>query len=271
MWKYATFVVLFLGICENYVVNCLSPVAVGSTFASSYSELLKSLNGVSPLVPSLIEPRFKSASGLLGKKVPIRFCSDAFTSTKLQYARMVSFCGQGYDVFNFLAIPSPLCNMPMFGADIVVLPGGVIAAIDFQPLSALATHTTTAPYRSNTQMFHKWQTAFPSGGELPPAAKRFFSPYALWTRLGSSYTSDELSSLKLALLEYCQAYCTALKAAPLDASSSDSDRELFLSEYLDYRIANDPAKNMLVGAFGADWTETVLSDVLFPNTKKANA
>jgi len=179
---------------------------------------------------------------------------------------MVSFCGKGYDVFNFLAIPAAEYDLPMFGADIVVLPGGVLAALDFQPLSSSAAHINGAAYQSNLHVFQKWQAEFISfpGGAMPPAAQRYFSPHALWTRFGlESNSTVGMEKLQVALSEYCRAYCNALTEAN-PSSAPDLGREKFLAEYLQYRVENDPAKNLLVGAFGAEWTEAALNQVLFP-------
>lgn len=41
-------------------------------------------------------------------------------------------------------------------------------------------------------------------------------------------------------------------------------RVAMMYEYLDYRIAKDPAKFLLNSAFGRDWTERGLAEVMFP-------
>lgn len=253
----------------------LGTVARGSVFGPVYQEILASFAGKESLSPCNIDERFggqgASLRGVLGKKVEIEFCCEAFTTPRLRYVRMVSFAGQGYDVFNFLAVPAPGCNMPLFGADIVALPGGALAAIDFQPLSSSPDYFTShAAYSTNADKFRAWQNSFPPGGELPAAAKKYFSPYALWTRLGpDSPVEASTARLQLALLDYCHAYTQLLDSTSSQGttiasnSKSEDDSESFLSEYLTYRIENDPAKRLLVGAFGLEWTEAVLNDVLF--------
>jgi hypothetical protein len=52
----------------------------------------------------------------------------------------------------------------------VVLPGGALAAIDFQPLSEDADYLNGPLYAPFESRLKKWQTAFPSGGDLPEAA-----------------------------------------------------------------------------------------------------
>lgn len=119
-------------------------------------------------------------------------------------------------------------------------------------------HTHPA-YHSLQCCHHKWHTELPSGGELPLDAQRFFSPYALWTRLPS------IASVVLenAVEDYVRTY-----AEVVDNSYSNTEYpidETFLSEYLEYRIVKDPAKRLLVGAFGEEWTEKVLREVMFPS------
>ena len=261
---------IFLGVCWITRALALGSVARGSVFQSWYADVLATFGntaGGSPMqLP--VDERFAVASGKLGSKVEIEFLSEAFASPKIRYARMVSFCGKGYDVFNFLAVPEASIDLPMFGADVVVLPGGVLAAVDLQPLSTKTLHLQSSAYQSNSEMFGKWQKEFPPGGAMPSAAQRYFSPHALWTRFGpmSDATSDaQFVKLKQALSEYCQAYCRALnEAGAPSGSEKDDDSEQFLDEYLTYRTENDPAKNMLVGAFGASWTESCLKQVMFP-------
>jgi len=241
-----------------------------SAFAAAYSDVMGRFREVGPLEIVELEGRFESATGRIGNNVEVTFCSEAFRSSKLSYARMVSFSGKGYDVFNFLAIPAIDCDLPMFGVDLVMLPGGVLAAIDFQPTSGLDSHTRGHAYESVKPLFDSWQPMFPSGGPLPPAAQRYFSPCAIWTRFGKSGGEADILFEKMlqALSQYCQVYCDVLKSAKETAfrTSESEERAQFLSDYLQYRIDNDPAKKLLVGAFGETWTDDVLKNVLFPHS-----
>jgi len=259
-----------------------SSVAKGSVFISAYAQLLKTFGTLGPLNSVLLEDRFVVARGKLGPaKVDIEFRSEAFTSSRVRYARMVSFCSvgpepgssdRGYDVFNFLAIPDPQLDFPMFGADIVILPGGVLAAIDFQPMCVSSTLPNSD---ANEAMFRKWQDYFPSGGAMPAEAQRYFSPNALWTRFNldekiegdpNGVDTGKLEKIQIALSEYLNAYCAGLASARTVVDQTKRlERNHFLGEYLQYKIENDPAKNMLVGAFGREWTSAVLSKVLFPS------
>jgi hypothetical protein len=49
------------------------------------------------------------------------------------------------------------------------------------------------------------------------------------------------------------------------ASSDDQEnRRSHQGEYLEYRLANDPARPMLKSLYGPEWTERLLNEVLFP-------
>ena len=254
------------------IVRFTSALSIkSSAFAAAYIDVMGRFREVGPLENVELEGRFESATGRIGNNVEVTFCSEAFRSSELSYARMVSFSGKGYDVFNFLAIPAIDCDLPMFGVDLVMLPGGVLAAIDFQPTSGLDSHTRGHAYESVKPLFDSWQPMFPSGGPLPPAARRFFSPCAIWTRFGKSGGEADgvlFEKMLQAMSQYCQVYCDVLKSVKETAKEGGDEerkeRVQFLSDYLQYRIDNDPAKKMLVGAFGETWTDEVLKRVLFP-------
>ena len=250
------------------------------------------------LVPLAMDPSFTACIGNVGK-VQVQFRAAAFTSPQLRYMRMVSFTGSGYDVFNLVAIPRSGTSLPILGIDIVSLPrtftflppifsplpssllpqvlllaclligstGGALAAIDFQPHVAernelFQTHST---YQSIASCHAKWQTRLPSGGELPQEAQRYFSPFALWTRIpttepGRESKNDGLEKENLhhddpwvvlgqALEEYVAAYASQLTTLSSDTSVENEAPmdEQFLQDYLTYRIEKDPAKRLLIG------------------------
>jgi hypothetical protein len=73
-----------------------------------------------------------------------------------------------------------------------------------------------------------------------------------------------------AFVNHFQTYLNLLDHYESSPSSLlDTERRLHsdtsrLSDYLQYRLDNDPARPMLKRLFGADWTEQVLHDILFP-------
>ena len=98
---------------------------------------------------------------------------------------------------------------------------------------------------------------------MPEAALKFFSPYALWTRIPPN--DDRLDVISNAVDTYVDAYASLLNdVKKIDDILLIKKRQENMKKYLNYRIENDPAKNMLNGAFGIDWTKTVIKDVFFP-------
>lgn len=247
-----------------------------SVFSSWYSEVLALVDAKDPGWKSLEIPGEYGGGGnakigVLGARgagqKEIAFVSEAFSSSRLEYARMVSFCGSGYDVFNLLLMPKLDSCLPIFGADIVCLPGGALAAIDFQPArdGSVGGYYESKLYAPHKDIFAKWQKKLPPGGELPEAAQKYFSPHAIWTRIPPPLESNVAltGDVKYSLLECLGAYLDDLNFDYGEASLKPDPA--FLEGYLRYRIENDPAKNLLIGAFGKAWTDDVLEKVLFPS------
>jgi hypothetical protein len=102
-----------------------------------------------------------------------------------------------------------------------------------------------------------------SGGDIQAETKRFFSPYAIWTRIppdsqgdsGSSSSSssssggaDLMRTVGEGVDEYVRAYSDLLlEHSTTSSKQSGGISEDFLAEYLSYRIEKDPAKRLLVG------------------------
>lgn len=290
---------------------CSALLSCDAAFKTWYSTALSRLSSIEPLTPISVDARYGGTpEGIKGSMVnnEVSLHSEAFESKSLAYLRMVSFSGGtggGYNVFNLMALPRLSSSLPIFSADIVILPGGLLAAIDFQP-----ARDVSSPDDDNERYFelpfyteHKESmtavaSPLPSGGALPVEAQRFFSPQALWTRaamkdvmagLGgeeggeqSVFDTGYMKGVEQAFYGYLDAYIHAIKTIHDDTSDKGGNGngntgsnkaagellklpcETFLSEYLQYRIDKDPARNMLVGSFGEEWTESMLRDVLFP-------
>ena len=202
-------------------------------------------------------------------------------------------------VLNFVMFPDPnireengeYISVPIFGADIVTLPGNKhLVAIDFQPVLPLNDKNGSLfPVRYSTiesklkSTHAKYQLGdnakLPWGGDIPSQAQRFFSPFALWTRLSGDDAVDKVSTVVWdAFQDYLDLYMDLINEVQkhvndgelmIDASDSkNSERSNCVlkgqSDYIDYRRANDPARPMLQRLYGEDWTERVISEVLFP-------
>ena len=223
-------------------------------------------------------------------------------------------------VLNFVLFPSPhiqdgksgeYIGVPILGADIVSLPGNKhLVALDFQPVLALNGSEDGSEESDNTNNEHgnslfpkqyshlekkleeihaKYQKSASDdaepllawGGDIPPQAKRFFSPYALWTRLTDDNAMDTVSSVVYqAYQEYTDLYLELISAVQNDVNAgklvlggttvegdSSSTNPVWKGQidYLEYRRTNDPARPMLQRLYGEDWSESVIGGVLFPD------
>ena len=93
----------------------------GSKFEGWYQRTIQSLSLSEPLVPIQLEDSFSSNLGSLGS-LNVAFSSKAWESKSLRYIRCISFVGEGYDVFNFMAVPRAGYAIPILGIDVVSLP-----------------------------------------------------------------------------------------------------------------------------------------------------
>lgn len=216
-------------------------------------------------------------------------------------------------VLNLVVFPNPNvagCSaLPVLGLDLVTLPNNKhLVAVDIQPLLPLpddadgddATGTTDrriilpsqyADFEERFEELHKKHcldsNALPWGGDIPAVAQRYFSPYAVWTRLGgSSDDDDDGSALTVVqtevwatVIDYVDLYIDLMTKVQQDieagllhiktraqddgASRSNEDAKQGQRDYLLYRRENDPARPMLKSLYGEEWTEKLIGDVLF--------
>ncbi len=220
--------------------------------------------------------------------------------------QMVSY-DQGIHVLNLVLFPNIhqefLLPLPILGMDLVSLPGGKhLIAIDFQPITQLDPHDVKqkrllfpnygkyAKYECKIQELYEKHVVnqkeiLPFGGEIPQPASRFFSPYALWTRLKSDDMDNRAlqiihNEIFCAFCEYFDLYLELLVDVQKDLQDSngegkinetqlDNDEISFEDikqghcDYLSYRQQNDPARPMLTRLYGNQWTEEVISEILF--------
>jgi len=231
----------------------------------------------------------------------------------------------GIHVLNLVLFPNVALALPVLGMDLVTLPGGKnLIAIDFQPILApplvhddeSSDNNTQEPppppplfppqyakYEKRIQQLHQKHVLnqseiLPWGGDIPPKAQRFFSPYALWTRIqGEGVLNTIQNEVFDAFRDYFDLYLEIMMEVSVSASVSESvvagdsiasitststsssgqeevagmessidllgDIKDGHRDYLNYRRANDPARPMLTRLYGEDYTEEVIAKVLF--------
>lgn len=209
----------------------------------------------------------------------------------------------GIHVLNFVIFPNINYDIPIFGADIVSLPGNRhLVAIDLQPVRVRVPAATKTSLQEEgktnevegvlnlskdhlyrlKELHAKHVQKFPWGGDIPKAAQRFFSPYALWTRLihdhGRERDYDPIHLLQTDLFRCFQDYLDLYGDIVVEAATLQDDHNHYYgpeirhsiergqSDYVSYRYMNDPARPLLKRLYGEEWSERLLSEVLFQRT-----
>ena len=198
---------------------------------------------------------------------------------------------QGIHVLNLVLFPDVSLPLPVLGVDLVTSPGGKhLMAIDFQPIlppQESGVNMFPQPYdhyRTKLQVLHQkyvldQKDVMPWGGDLPPQAQLFFSPYALWTRIqekqvGGGMRRDCKSIIQKEVFDAFCAYFDLYLEMMMDVNSDENNRINTKREaddvvwqghvdYLKYRRDNDPARPMLTRLYGEDYAESVIQDILF--------
>ena len=106
--------------CAAAAVATANLIVPGSQFTTLSSICMNHLS--TELVPMDLDARFTDCVGKLPPNIEVRFRANAFQSPHYRYLRTISFAGDGYDVFNLVAVPRRGRSLPILGIDIVSLP-----------------------------------------------------------------------------------------------------------------------------------------------------
>jgi len=173
-----------------------------------------------------------------------------------------------HQVLNFVIFPDPALDAPIFGADLVQLPGGHLIVLDFQPVAP--DSPSSQAFDSRLAALHdKYASVLPNGGALPEAAQPFFSPHFLFARLDTTAegTATVRTTVGQAYRDYLALYLELLRDAAARGPIQDPSRAAAVKRghvaYMTYRAENDPARGMLARMFGPEWTERLIHEVLF--------
>eukprot|EP01039_Chlorochromonas_danica_P001572 gene1571-1717_t len=219
----------------------------------------------SPLAKISVPEEFANREGVLNKGL-VKIQLQSYQCQKLACLRTICFEGAGFQVFNLIAVPRIQYDLPIFGVDVVSLPGGNLCSIDYQPARLDSIPFAQPLYSSARLRLAKWSHAFPHGGTIPPNAQQFFSPIALWTRFPHSNAEELFAKVNEALCEYTYLYGEALTTClPSTDTIHLDNRKVATKSYLEYRILHDPASGILNKTFGEEWTGKFLEKYAFPN------
>lgn len=173
----------------------------------------------------------------------------------------------GIQVMNLVVFPSNKTSLPVWGVDLVSLPGNKhLLAMDVQPMTCAETEFLNAYNSKWKEWYDTHAQQFEWGGDLPPDATKFFSPFALWTRQTGPDAVDIIQNQVFdAFCDHLDLYLQMLQDYKSTAATQEEACSNHQDEYLAYRLENDPARPMLQSLYGPEWTEEVLARVLFPS------
>ncbi|WP_036484171.1 phycocyanobilin:ferredoxin oxidoreductase [Myxosarcina sp. GI1] len=192
---------------------------------------------------------------LEGEKLRIEnrcYQTPQFRKMHLELAKV----GNNLDILHCVMFPRPEYALPMFGCDLVAGKAGISAAIaDLSP---------TSPEKTLPQVYQKQLSALPPGQfseprELPSWAD-IFSEFCLFIR---PQTELEEQSFLDRTSAYLRIHC---QQANVVQPVSVRQQELYLAGqnyYCTKQQQNDKTRRVLEKAFGKEWADNYMSEVLF--------
>ena len=155
--------------------------------------------------------------------------------------------------------------MPFLGLDFVSLPGYHLLVLDFQPSIELERQFKNEWLDKLLKIKNNFYHQFPFKQEMSQEFSKFFSPALIWMKLPKQTESDYLISNQLfnVFKQYLNLYFDILYKAKKIDEDLKSEIVKGMNFYLRFRKDKDPARPMLKTLFGSDFTENLLSDILF--------
>jgi phycocyanobilin:ferredoxin oxidoreductase len=192
---------------------------------------------------------------LEGEKLVIEnkcYQTPQFRKLHLELAKV----GNGLDILHCVMFPRPDFALPMFGADLVGAKGQISAAIaDLSPLSR--DRILPASYQSGLQKLPRFPFAQP---RAIPEWGDIFSEFCLFIRPTSEEEEEHfINHIKGFLDVHCQ---NAIASQPVSPSEKT---EILAAQryYATQQLQNDKTRRVLEKAFGKDWADFYMTNVLF--------
>jgi phycocyanobilin:ferredoxin oxidoreductase len=192
---------------------------------------------------------------LEGEKLIIEnrcYQTPQFRKIHLELAKV----GPMLDILHCVMFPRPNYALPMFGTDIVAGKGKVSAAIaDLSPLNS--SRTLSENYRTQLQPLPIDQFSCPR--QIPEWGD-IFSEFCLFVRPDSI---EEESRFLDIVESYMEIHCK-LAVASVPVSAAEEEKVLAAQMYYcTQQQQNDKTRRILEKAFGQDWAEHYMTEVLF--------
>ena len=164
--------------------------------------------------------------------------------------------GKQLDILHCVMFPLASYPLPMFGCDIVAGPAGVSAAIaDLSPTNA--ARTLPEGYQTALENFPPYQ--FSQARELPEWGE-IFSEFCLFIR--PSNAEEETQFIERVgdfLTIHCQQAQTSSILAPEEAQEYQEGQRYYCTQ----QQQNDKTRRVLEKAFGNEWADRYMTQVLF--------
>ena len=235
---------------------------------SKYLKYLLSKSKEYKLTEKEILPKFSYLESLYGSKKNkkiVNLFNWAACSERITLSRALCINSPDYAVLNFLIIPESIFNMPFLGLDFVSLPGYHLLVLDFQPSIELERQFKKEWLDKLLMIKNNFYHQFPFNQEMSQEFSKFFSPALIWMKLPKQSESDYLISNQLfdVFKQYLNLYFDVLYKTKKVDQDLKSEITKGMNFYLKFRKDKDPARPMLNTLFGSDFTENLLSDILF--------
>ncbi|MCT7963683.1 phycocyanobilin:ferredoxin oxidoreductase [Laspinema sp. D1] len=190
---------------------------------------------------------------LEGEKLRIEnrcYQTPEFRKIHLELAKV----GTTLDILHCVMFPNPNYDLPMFGTDLVGAKGKIGAAI--ADLSPLRQKVLPQPYQQ--QLSDLPAIAFTHPRELPPWG-HIFSEFCLFVRPDNP--AEETLFLDR-VKAYMQIHCQQARNTP---ATPELHSEILAGQrnYCDHQRKNDKTRRVLENAFGNEWAEYYMTQVLF--------
>ena len=216
-------------------------------------------------IPSTFSYKESNYGSKKSKKNVNLFTWGVTHEKRINFARAVCINSPSYSVLNFLIIPNTSYNIPFLGVDFVSLPKSHLLVLDFQPSLKVEKQFNSELLEKLTKLKKSCHLSLPVAEKMSEDVARFFSPGLIWSRLTKEKDSDYLIENQLyhAFKEYLNLYLKTLFESNEVSQGLQQDLINGQNDYLNFRRDKDPARPMLSGLFGKDFTESLINKILF--------
>ncbi len=240
-------VVTFSSICDEGIHPLLG------SLAGVIKTTRRMLPGVS-LLP--IDPVFQEIQGA-HEGEDLFICNEMHCCMGMRKLHLeIAVFGRDFQILHCVFFPEPSYDLPIFGTDVVVGPAGISAAIvDLSPVSDQLSLSLEENLKSVIQPSFSQTRELPVWGTI-------FSPFVKFIRPSSDQEEKDF-------VELVRHYLNCLKSELLIKNLESRDSPSTIARYhgqLNYcrkQRTNDKTRRLLEKAFGTQWAERYINEVLF--------